>query len=154
MQASSCARLVRFWMAGAALALAVACGGGGGGAPAASASSPAATYTLSGVVSGSVIQGVTVSLGGAATASTATDASGAFSFTGLANGTYQVTPALSGYTFNPASSSVTVNGANVTSISFVCAPMASTYQISGTVTGAVLQGVTLKLTGAATASTT
>ena len=39
---------------------------------------------------------------------------GAYSFTGLANGSYTLTASKSGFTFSPASLPVTVNGANVT----------------------------------------
>lgn len=146
-------RALFVWLAVPLLAFFLACGGGGGGS--ASAPSPAAsTYSLSGNVGGAIQQGVQVSLSGAAATTTLTDASGAFTFTGLANGTYTVTPGLAGYTFAPASSAVTISGANVTSISFTASVTANSYTLSGTVTGAVQQGVQISLTGAATATTT
>src|SRR5207245_4893586 len=37
---------------------------------------------------------------------------------GLANGTYTVTPTKTSVTFSPASSTVTINGANVTAVNF------------------------------------
>src|SRR5439155_13383110 len=46
------------------------------------------------------------------------DASSNYSISGLANGTYTVTPSKSGCTFSPASSSVTIAGANVTGTNF------------------------------------
>src|SRR5664280_1626892 len=49
------------------------------------------TYNISGAVSGDTLAGVTINLTGAATAITTTDASGNYSFTGQANGTYTVT---------------------------------------------------------------
>ena len=112
------------------LALALACGGGGAtSTPVAAPVAP--TYQLSGSVSGAVQQGVTIGLTGAATASTSTDSSGSYSFTGLANGSYTLTPALAGYTFSPASTAVTLNGANVSGKSFTAAtippPPASTW---------------------------
>ena len=50
--------------------------------------------------------------------SVSTNSSGQFSFTGLANGSYTLTPSLAGYTFSPANRSVTINGANVTGQNF------------------------------------
>lgn len=78
---------------------------------------PPATYSVSGTVSGGAQAGVTISVspGGS---SVATDASGNFVLSGLTNGSYTVTPSLAGYSFSPASASVTVNGANVTSVNF------------------------------------
>jgi hypothetical protein len=76
------------------------------------------TYTISGTITtstGTAISGVTVSTG--ATSAT-TNASGAYTLSGLANGTYTVTPTLTGYTFSPVNRSVTVNGANVTGQNF------------------------------------
>src|SRR6202022_4045305 len=94
--------------------------------------------------------GVTVALSGAATASTTTNSSGNYSFSGLQNGSYTVTPTKTGFTFSPANAAVTVNGANVAGINF--AASAPTWSISGTITGTT--GVTVALSGAATASTT
>jgi serine protease len=79
---------------------------------------PDDTYSVSGTVTNSAgtgISGVTVSNG---TVSATTNSSGAYTLTGLANATYTLTPSLSGYTFSPASRSVTVNGANVTGVNF------------------------------------
>ena len=112
--------------------------------------SAGSTYTLSGSVSGAVAQGVQVTLGGAASATATTDSSGNYSFPGLANGSYTVTPSLAGYVFTPGSASVTVNGANVGGLSFTDSLV--TYAISGTVSGAVAQGVTVTLGGAGSGS--
>jgi SdrD B-like domain len=109
------------------------------------------TYNISGAVSGDILAGVTINLTGVATASTTTDASGNYSFTGRANGTYTVIPVMAGYTFNPVSSVAFVSGASVTNTNFVAtATSASTYSISGTVTGAVQAGVTMTLSGTTT----
>jgi hypothetical protein len=62
-----------------------------------------------------------MTLSGASTALGTTDASGNYSLTGLANGSYTVTPLQTGYTFTPASKAVTVNGANVTAQNFTAA---------------------------------
>jgi hypothetical protein len=83
------------------------------------ATASTATYTISGTISGGA--GATVSLSGAKTASTTASSTGAYSFTGLANGTYTVKPTLSGYAMTPTSKSVTVNGANVASTNFTAA---------------------------------
>ena len=79
---------------------------------------PPSTYSVSGTITNSAgagLSGVTVSNG---TVSATTNSSGAYTLTGLANATYTLTPSLSGYSFSPASRSVTVNGANVTGINF------------------------------------
>ncbi|MBX3712527.1 MAG: proprotein convertase P-domain-containing protein [Lysobacter sp.] len=76
------------------------------------------TYTVSGAITtsaGAGISGVTVSAG---SATATTNSSGAYTLSGLSNGSYTLTPSLSGYTFSPASRSVTVNGANVTGQDF------------------------------------
>jgi O-glycosyl hydrolase len=46
------------------------------------------------------------------------DASGNYTFAGLANGTYTVTPSKTGYTFTPTSRAVTLSGANRTGTNF------------------------------------
>ena len=79
---------------------------------------PVGDYSISGSITNSAgtgISGVTVSNG---TVSATTNSSGAYTLTGLANATYTLTPSLSGYTFSPASRSVTVNGNNVTGVDF------------------------------------
>ena len=101
---------------------------------------------------------MTLNLSGAATASAATDAGGNFSFANLAIGDYVATPALTGYTFNPTSTVVSVIGANISGTNFTAtANVAPTYTLSGTVTaagtGAVLQNVLITLSGAGSATT-
>jgi len=109
---------------------------------------PPVTYNISGTVSGATLDGITINLTGAATTSTTTDASGNFSITGLANGTYTVTSIKAGYTFNPVSSVVVVSGASVANANFVAtAAYAPTFSISGAVSGAVQAGVMITLSG-------
>ncbi len=79
---------------------------------------PPGDYSISGTITtsaGTGISGVTVSNG---TVTATTNSSGAYTLTGLSNATYTLTPSLSGYTFSPASRSVTVNGANVADVNF------------------------------------
>ncbi len=80
-----------------------------------------ATFNISGMVTDSagpgVLPGATLTLSpGGATAITTVN--GSYQFSGLAAGTYTVTPSLTGYTFLPASRQVTV-GPNASGIDFV-----------------------------------
>lgn len=70
-------------------------------------------HTISGTVSGAIAAGVTLTLTGAAQATTTSAAGGTYSFPNLADGSYTVTPSLSGYKFSPTSLAVTVAGADV-----------------------------------------
>ncbi|HVJ09778.1 MAG TPA: N,N-dimethylformamidase beta subunit family domain-containing protein [Acidisarcina sp.] len=82
-----------------------------------------ATYTISGAISTSTAgSGTTLTL--APTGSTGSsqttiaDSTGSYSFAGVVNGTYSITPSKTGFTFSPASQSITVNGANISGINF------------------------------------
>jgi hypothetical protein len=101
-------------------------------------------WSLSGNVS-PALAGVNVALTGPSNANTTTDSFGNYSFTGLTNGAYGVTPSLSGYTFTPASQNVTVNSANTTGVNFA-GNSVPTWSISGSITPAVA-GITVNLTG-------
>lgn len=104
------------WGAFAALLFASlhACGGS-------SPPPPPATYSISGTVSGAIAAGATVTLSGASSATTVSSATGAYTFSGLQNGAYTVTPSLSGYTFTPASTPVTISGRDIAAINFASA---------------------------------
>jgi hypothetical protein len=78
------------------------------------------TYSISGTITNGA--GATVALSGTSSGSTTADSSGNYTLSGLSNGTYTVTPRRSGYTFSPASQSVTVSGANVTAVNFTGSP--------------------------------
>ena len=61
-------------------------------------------------VGGVAKQGVIVTLSGPNSATAATDGSGYYSFPGLLNGRYTLTPSITEYTFTPTSQTVTING--------------------------------------------
>jgi len=77
------------------------------------------TYAISGTITPAT-GGTTVALtqGTSTLATTSADASGNYSFQGLASGTYTVTPSQAGYTFTPLSQSVTVSGADLGGVNF------------------------------------
>jgi Carboxypeptidase regulatory-like domain len=83
------------------------------------ATANAASYSISGTVSGEVKSGVTITLSGAGSGKTTTNGSGNYSFSGLVAGSYTVTPSLAGYTIAPLSLSPTIGSANVTGQNFV-----------------------------------
>ena len=87
------------------------------------------TFILSGTISPQTIgNGTTVTISGPLSASTTGNSSGNYSFSGLASGTYAVTPARTGYTFSPSVQSVSINGSNVSGIDFT-ASQQSTYSV-------------------------
>jgi SdrD B-like domain len=115
------------------------------------------TYSISGTITpSSGGSGATIALSGAASGTTTADSSGNYSFTGLANGTFAVTPSNAGFAFSPTSQVATVNGANVTGLNFAAtAQVGPTYSISGTITpSSGGNGATITLSGAASAATT
>lgn len=131
------------------LSLAVAaCGGGGSGG----SSTPAPTYSISGTVSDPM--GVTITVtGGTANTGATTDAFGKYTVTGLVDGTYTVTPSKTNYTFTPRSTSITIRGANMTVPNFT-AGKAVLADVSGTVSGAWVEGVTITMSDGAIGTTT
>jgi hypothetical protein len=108
------------------------------------------TYKISGNVtlSGSAMQGVTMTLSGASsvtstnTQTTTTDVNGHYLFRVNANGLYTVTPSMTGYTFNPSSISVTIDNADSTENNFTAGGAVKTQM------GGAIQGILLNLTGA------
>jgi hypothetical protein len=102
--------------------------------------SPTSTYSVTGTITGPGGAGATVSLTGQTTATTTADASGNYSFSGLANGSYVVTPSNSGLAFTPASQSVTINTAHVMNVNFTA--VAATVVSSVTVNPAAVTGAT------------
>jgi hypothetical protein len=118
----------------------VGCGGSGG-----------SSFSISGIVSGAVSSDVIMTLSGTSTGTDTTDASGNYTFGGLAHGSYTISPSLSGYIFNPVSEAIKIKGSNIISVNFTAT--ASTYPVystSGTVTlinGGALSGTMIMITG-------
>ena len=79
---------------------------------------PPNTYSISGNVRGSA---ATLTLSGAASGSTATDALGNYSFSGLQNGLYVIAPSQSGFAFLPSTAAITINGSSVNGVDFAAA---------------------------------
>ena len=100
---------------GIMITLMAGCSSGGSG-------STPTTFAISGTVSGVVAANVTINLASGVTNSTTTASDGTYSFTGLGNGTYTVTPILKGYTFSPINQVVTISGANITGQNFTSIP--------------------------------
>jgi hypothetical protein len=77
------------------------------------------TFALSGTITPATAgSGAAVVLSGPVGATATANSSGAYSFPGLSNGTYSVTPSKSGFSFAPESKSATVSGANVAGVNF------------------------------------
>ena len=92
----------------------------------------AQTFSITGTISpASIGSGATVNLGGTASATVTANASGNYSFVGVANGNYAVTPSKVGVTFSPASQVVTVAGANVSGVNFTGVATNSNLTVNG-----------------------
>jgi Bacterial Ig domain/Lysyl oxidase len=88
---------------------------------------PANTFTVAGTISPAQGgNGAVVRLGTSPIRTTTVDTFGRYSFTGVDNGVYPVTPTKSGFMFTPASRSVTVNGGDVPGVNFTAALQAQT----------------------------
>ena len=106
----SASRAVSPCLALLAASAVIGCGASGSDADSLGAVEQAAgAISITGFVvnaQGNPLSGVTMSLTGGATATTTTDFNGAYAITGLANGTYDIQPLLSGCTFAPATSNL------------------------------------------------
>ena len=113
-----------------------------------------ATYGIYGTLSPAAQgSGATVTLSGAASATTTADNSGNYAFSGLANGSYTVTPAKSGIIFLPTSQTVTVDGFSMKAVNF--SVLVPTWSLSGNLSPAASgSGATLTLGGAGSSTTT
>jgi len=106
---------------------------------------------------GSPLSGATISLGGEITNSTTTDSEGNYSFTGLRNGDYTITPSLSGYNFTPNERRISIGGASVSGQNFIGNRIIGPeFVISGRVMNGTtgVPGVTMTLSGDASGTTT
>lgn len=96
-------------------------------------STPTTTYSISGKVSGSP---ATLTLSGALSQSTMTDAVGNYTFSGLPNGAYVIAPAQPDYTFSPSTVSASINSASIVGVNFtgtaVPTPIPHTVSLSWT----------------------
>ncbi len=115
------------------------------------------TYYISGVITegASPMQGVTVSLTGAATDSTSTSDTGYFIFKDLnAGATYTLTPSKTFYSFSPPSRTIVQLNGNKAGQDFSAGQ--NTWKISGVITDGAspIQGVSVALSGDMTDSTT
>jgi hypothetical protein len=102
-----------------------------------------ATHSLGGLISGAGAAGATIVLNGAASATTTTDSFGNYSFSGLNDGSYTVTPNKAGFVFGPASQTAVISGAHNLSVNFTSG--LPTYVVSGTISGG--PGITVSLKG-------
>ena len=90
------------------------------------------TWSISGNAG---VGGATVSYTGTSSGSVVADGSGAYSITGLANGSYTLTPSLTDYVFTPTSQAETVLDANITGVNFtVTAPTVYVAEVQVVVT--------------------
>jgi len=109
-------------------------------------------YTLSGTIRGQVIAGVNVELSGPIHATTLTDADGNYTFPGLVNGTYTVTPSLDGYEFAPTSRDVAVIDADPTPGQTYFFSGFRKFSISGTVSGDCPTDIRMDVSGQTTST--
>ena len=111
-------------------------------------SDPLPAYNITGTISPSVNgSGATVTLSGAASATTTADSSGNYSFSGLSGNSLTVTPSKAGLSFTPASRAVTGNGLSIAGVDFTSSAPSQT---SGPIVingqnGTVIEGLTISL---------
>ncbi len=73
------------------------------------------------------LENVIIALNGNLSANVITDKTGYFSFSDIPNGSYTITPSLSGYTFSPASQNIVVDGTDLDGIDFTANNNMSTW---------------------------
>ena len=112
-------------------------------------------FSLSGTINPTTAgNGAAVALSGAASASATADNAGNYTFAGLPNGSYMVTPKHAGYVFTPGNQSATLNGANITGVNFTAnaapvAPTITTQPVNQTVTAGQTASFTVVAGGTA-----
>ncbi len=114
------------------------------------------TGTVSVSVSGALLDGVAMTLSGDSTGIETTGPKGVYSFSSLNNGSYSITPVLTGYAFSPTSRMVSINGASQLEDFTATALVPGTFVISGKVSntnGGFERGVEMSLSGESTETT-
>jgi hypothetical protein len=97
---------------------------------------------IGGVLSpGASGDGATVTLSGASSQTVVADGTGAFTFVGLANGSYTIAPSKVGFAFSPPSRAVTVRGADQTNIDFSASPFTGNLTLDGAQTFQTMGGM-------------
>lgn len=125
IRAALCAPVILFCM------LSLASGCGGQSSQTQPPSSSPGTWSVAGNISPvNDASGTTVTLTGAANSTTTPDSSGNYTFTGLADGSYTITASKPGFSFSPASQSVTMDGANVTGKNFTASQSSNLPEIA------------------------
>ena len=108
------------------------------------------TWTISGTAKdgeGTGITSVTLTLSGDSEGTEVTSPGGTWSFSGLVDGTYTVTPSKSGYTFSPEDAEVVISGADDATSDFVGTAV---WTVSGDIVDGVdagIEGVLVTLSG-------
>jgi Mg-chelatase subunit ChlD len=77
--------------------------------------------TMTGTVTctGSPLPNVAIQISGSGSGSATTNSAGMYGFGGVASGTYMITPSKVGYTFSPATRTVTIRSTNVGNLDFI-----------------------------------
>jgi len=91
------------------------------------------THTISGTITGNggdPLAGVIVELSGDDSSTATTDTHGNYSFPNLTNGTYTLTPSITGHSFAPSTREVKIDNADSPSINFVASSDTSTPTLS------------------------
>jgi len=85
--------------------------------------SMACTYDVNGkiTINGSALEGVTLTLSGAANTTTASDSDGAYTFSLIQGQTYTITPSLNGHLFSPENRTITLPAGGVSGQNFIAA---------------------------------
>ncbi len=116
------------------------------------------SYGISGTVTvaGNGLSGVLMTLGGAQSGSTTTNASGSYSILGYEGANYTVTPSLSGYSFSPPNATFNNLGSSMPTANFTATVSTSLIGINGRVNlaGSGLSGVLMTLGGSTSVSAT
>ena len=99
------------------------------------ATTASATYSISGAVSGATGVTLTLTLSGDNTGSVVAGTGGVYTLSGLVPGSYTVTPSLSGFTFSPTSTLVTLGTVNSAANNFVATTAIPTAYTQADLTG-------------------